>query len=86
MIQLKGPWKDGYAFDIHTIYSVFIQNNQNNPTFDTRRSPMGQCIYELKYGQHLPVLDKIVDLIVKDASFNEFIQVIDIILPVPPSN
>jgi len=87
MIQLKGPWKDGYAFDIHTIYSVFIQNNQyGHPTFDTRRSPMGQCIYELKYGQHLPVLDKIVDLIVKDASFNAFIQLIDIILPVPPSN
>jgi competence protein ComFC len=87
MIQINGPWKDGYAFDIHTIESIFTGNNEyGHATFDTKRSLMGQCLYELKYGQHLPVLEKIVDLIIKDGSFRKFINNIDIILPVPPSN
>ena len=87
MISVAGPWRSGFAFDIHTIESTFTGNNEfGHPTFDTKRSPMGQCIYELKYGQHLPVLEKIIKLIVKDADFKRFIQQIDIILPVPPSN
>lgn len=87
MIRVKGPWKKGYAFDIHTIESIYTGDNEfGHPTFDTKRSPMGQCIYELKYGQHLPVLDKIVEMILNDQSFNKFIEMIDVILPVPPSN
>lgn len=87
MIKLEGPWEKGYAFDVHTINSVFIGDNEfGHPTFDTTRSPMGQCIYELKYGQHLPVIDKIFDLLIKDRIFLRFINNIDIILPVPPSN
>ena len=87
MIKVKGPWKKGYAFDIHTISSIYTGDNQfGHPTFDTTRSPMGQCLYELKYGQHLPVIDKIVDLLVNDANFSRFIENVDIILPVPPSN
>jgi predicted amidophosphoribosyltransferase len=87
MIKLEGPWEKGYAFDIHSIESVCTGYNAfGYPTFDTTRSPMGQCIYELKYGQHLPVIDKIVDLLIKDSMFSRFIKNIDIILPVPPSN
>ena len=87
MIKVDGPWKKGYAFDIHTIESIYTGDNEyGHPTFDTKRSPMGQCIYELKYGQHLPILDKIVKMILKDPSFSKFIDIVDIILPVPPSN
>jgi len=87
MIQVDGPWIKGYAFDVHTIESTFTGNNVfGHPTFDTKRSPIGQFLYELKYGQHLPVLEKIVELIVNDRLFNRFINSIDIILPVPPSN
>jgi len=87
MIRLNGPWKEGYAFDIHTISSEFTGNNEyGHPTFDTKRSVMGQYLYKLKYGQHLPVISKIVALIQKDANFIRFISKIDIILPVPPSN
>ena len=87
MIQVNGPWKSGYAFDVHTKESNFTGDNEyGHPTFKTKRSSLGQYIYELKYGQHLPVLDNIVNLIVDDADFKRFIQKIDIILPVPPSN
>jgi len=87
MIKLDGPWKEGYAFDIHTISSIFTGNNQfDHPTFDTTRSPMGQCLYELKYGQHLPVLETIKKLLVESMELRSFISKIDIIVPVPPSN
>lgn len=87
MIKLIGPWEKGYAFDVHTISSVYTGDNEfGHPTFDTKRSPMGQCLYELKYGQHLPVIDRIVDLLINDSIFTKYIKKIDIILPVPPSN
>lgn len=87
MRKLEGPWEKGYAFDIHTIDSVFTGYNEyGHPTYDTTRSQMGQCLYELKYGQHLPVIDKIVDLLINNSKFTEYINNIDIILPVPPSN
>jgi len=58
MILIDGPWKKGYAFDIHTYESTFIGSNEfGHPMFYTKRSPMGQFLYELKYGQHLPVLE-----------------------------
>lgn len=84
---INGPWKEGYAFDIHTIASIYTGDNEfGHPTFSTQRSPMGQCLYELKYGQHLPVLDRIVEMVVNNEAFKSFIKKIDIILPVPPSN
>lgn len=87
MVKLEGPWKEGYAFDIHTISSTYTGDNQyGHPTFDTKRSPMGQCLYELKYGQHLPVLEKIKALITADKSLETFVKKIDLIVPVPPSN
>jgi predicted amidophosphoribosyltransferase len=87
MIKIKGPWKEGYAFDIHTTGSTCAgYNDSGYPTFDTTRSPMGQCLYELKYKQQSAALDSIVDIVLGDASFNEFIEMMDIIIPVPPSN
>jgi competence protein ComFC len=87
MIKLDGIWKEGYAFDLHTISSVYKGDNQyGHPTFDTVRSTMGQYLYELKYGQHLPVLEKIKQLLIESRELKEFISKIDVIVPVPPSN
>jgi len=36
MIKIEGSWEKGYAFDIHTISSVFTGDNEfGHPTFDT---------------------------------------------------
>lgn len=87
MVKLDGPWKEGYAFDIHTIKSEYTGNNESGyATFNTIRSPMGQCIYELKYGQHLPVLEQIKKMLLESTDLKKFIEKIDIIIPVPPSN
>jgi predicted amidophosphoribosyltransferase len=87
MIDILGPWNKGYAFDIHTIKSEYRgENEYGHPIFDTIRSPMGQYLYELKFGQKFPAIEKIVKLLLGDPAFAGFISSVDIILPIPPSN
>jgi predicted amidophosphoribosyltransferase len=87
MIDIMGPWKKGYAFDIHTIKSEYLgENEYGHPMFNTIRSPMGQCLYELKFGQKFSTIERIINLLLEDKGFNDFISIIDVILPVPPSN
>jgi predicted amidophosphoribosyltransferase len=87
MISISGPWKQGYAFDIHTLRSEYKGDNEyGHPVFDTIRSPMGQCLYEVKFGQKIAAIKKIIQLLLAEDTFVKFISNIDIILPVPPSN
>lgn len=53
MIQLKSDkWIEGYAFSVHTIYSIYVgENEYGHPQFDTKRSPMGELVHRLKYKQ-----------------------------------
>jgi predicted amidophosphoribosyltransferase len=87
MIDIVGPWNKGYAFDVHTIRSEYKgENTYGHPLFETIRSPMGQFLYELKFKQEFPAIEKIMELLLKEHTFNDFVSMIDIILPVPPSN
>jgi competence protein ComFC len=45
-IKLGNSWKIGYALDLHTISSV----PDGFGGFNTERSPLGQLVYDLKYG------------------------------------
>lgn len=48
--RIKGPWKDGYTLDEHTISSVPIGYDEFGHTlFDTKRSDVGERLYQLKY-------------------------------------
>jgi predicted amidophosphoribosyltransferase len=87
MIEIKGPWKQGYAFDIHTLKSEYVgENEYGHPQFNSVRSQMGQWLYELKYGQDSLIIDKIVGLLSASSDFSTFITNIDVIIPAPPSN
>ena len=87
MIELKGPWKLGYSFDVYTTSSVFIGNNQwGHPLFDNTYSPMGKLVKDFKYGQEVSKLSNILQLLIQDKDFNSYINNIDTILPVVPSN
>jgi len=80
-IKLKGPWDLGYALDEHTVSSV--PNEFGG--FDTVRSPMGQLIYDLKYGGVRSRVTKIAramtDLIRRKYEH----YCIDCLIAVPPS-
>lgn len=87
MIELRGPWKLGYSFDVYTTSSVFIGNNQwGRPLFDSTYSPMGQLVKDFKYGQEVSKLSNILQLLIQNKDFNSYINNIDTILPVVPSN
>lgn len=83
-IKLSGAWLQGYALDIHTLQSQFLGHDEfGHPVFDTKRSPMGDFLYELKYKSNKTVLKEIVDT---TAYFLRTWKIhIDGIIPVPPS-
>ena len=86
MIELKGNWKSGYAFDLHSLYSLYLgDNGYGRPTYDTKRTVMGDAVYKLKYQYDKQQLLKIKDLLQDDPNFLAFIQNIDIILSIPPT-
>jgi predicted amidophosphoribosyltransferase len=87
VITILGPWKQGFSFDIHTISSKCIGEDQyGRLQFDNKRSAMGQCLYKLKYGQDPSMISSIVDLLIQNTEFDAFIKSVDAILPTPPSN
>lgn len=79
-----GPWNDGRALDVHTLESTFIGNNQfGHPMFDTKRSPVGELLYRLKYRNDQAAVAQLAD------AAKRFLETwqppIDAIVPVPPS-
>ncbi len=46
-IVLKGKFKAGWALDYQTLYSIPIDPEHN--IFNTKRTEIGQLLYELKY-------------------------------------
>ncbi len=86
MIELKGNWKSGYAFDLHSLSSLYLGDNEyGRPTYDTKRTAMGDAVYKLKYQHDKQQVLKIIDLLQNDSNFLAFIQNMDIILPIPPT-
>ena len=82
--KLKGPWKDGYALDLHTISSVMIGHNEyGHPEFDTTYSEVGGLMHRLKYRSDKTALPELVEAAIS------FIRSWGIefsaIVPVPPT-
>jgi len=87
MINILGPWKTGYAFDIHTLKSKHIGDDQyGHPRFHSDRSPIGQCLYNLKFCQNFSEIANIINILSSNDDFKNFIKEIDVIVPTPPSN
>ncbi len=84
--EVQGAWRRGWTLDIHTTSSEFLGYDQNgHPQFDTKRSPLGELVYQLKYrGQQTAAQ---VAAVMADF-FNDkpdTIARIDVIIPIPPS-
>lgn len=81
VIKLIGNWQTGYAYDKHIEYSYFVgYDNSGNPMFDTKRTIMGDLVYQLKYQQKLENVSVIAELLLdKFSNFDKF----DMIVPAP---
>jgi competence protein ComFC len=83
MYTLNGNWAQGFAYDLHTLRSEYLgQNEHGHNAFNTTRTEMGELVYKLKYCDDISVIGKIVNLINKSEEFSD----INIIIPIPPSN
>ncbi len=85
--EVQGAWRRGWTLDLHTISSEFLGYDQNgHAQFDTKRSPLGELVYQLKYrGQHTATE---VGTVMAEF-FNDkptILSRIDMIVPVPSSS
>lgn len=47
---IEGPWLEGFTLDRHKVSSVFVgYDDRDYPRFDTQRTALGECVYQLKY-------------------------------------
>jgi predicted amidophosphoribosyltransferase len=82
--KLEGPWDLGFALDKHTLGSVYIGDNQyGHPQFDTKRSEVGEALYQLKYRHDESKAPVIAAQLAESlsASFGHGI----VVVPMPPS-
>jgi competence protein ComFC len=83
-MRVPGVWRQGYVLDYHTIRSEFLGHDEfGNPMFDTKRTEVGELLYQLKYRRNLEALDALVKATIQ---FVKGWQVtFDVIIPVPPT-
>lgn len=83
-MQINGAWRQGYVLDYHTVSSGFLGHDEfGNPMFDTKRTEVGELLYQLKYRRDPKALDSLVEAAVK---FVKSWQVsFEAVVPVPPT-
>ena len=55
--RVDGPWSEGFTLDNHTVSNVFLgYDDRDHARFDTLRTALGECVYQLKY-RHGPAVD-----------------------------
>ena len=82
-IELKGNWKRGFAYDVHTLDSVYMGVDEHgHDSWQTTRSEMGELLYRLKYQGDASVVGQIVDMLGKYKG----LETMDAIIPVPSTN
>jgi competence protein ComFC len=83
-MRIPGVWRQGYVLDYHTIHSAFLGHDEfGNPIFDTKRTEVGELLYQLKYRRNLEALDALVK------AATQFVKswrvTFDVVVPVPPT-
>jgi len=82
---LRGPWTSGFALHIHTISSEYLGEDQwGHAQFSTKRSPVGELLYQLKYRQDKKVVNELAEAAAGFCSRKWQLKV-DAIVPIPPS-
>lgn len=84
MRRLNGPWNGGLSLDKHTLHSVYTGDNEyGHPTFDTTRTEIGECLYQLKYKHDYNQVAIIANEL--SAAVSPEFGFISFVTPIPPS-
>jgi predicted amidophosphoribosyltransferase len=83
--EITGNWDRGYVLDKHTLSSTFIGYNESgHPLFDTKRSEVGEALFQLKYRNGR---DQVASLAKQVAtSIVPLFEKVELIIPMPASN
>lgn len=86
-IQVAGAWRLGWALDLHTTSSVLIGYDANGrEQFDTKRSPLGELVYQLKYKGQSQAADQIATAMAGFfADKSTLLAQIGLVVPMPAS-
>jgi predicted amidophosphoribosyltransferase len=86
--KISGNWFEGYALDFHTLSSTFLGYDEfGHPVFDTLRSEIGELLLKLKYRSDRSVLHDIIEATIYFIKHEWGIaDILDAIIPIPPSN
>lgn len=81
---IEGPWAAGYVLDLHTISSVHIGFDEfGHERWDTKRSEIGELLYQLKYRGDKSVLSELTNAA---TSFIRSWKInFSVVVPVPPT-
>ncbi|MCX7929047.1 MAG: phosphoribosyltransferase family protein [Patescibacteria group bacterium] len=82
--QLFGNWIEGWALDLHTIYSIPIAPEMN--IWDTKRPPIAEELYRLKYCYEQDRVDSIAKVAAEFLNKYKSKWQLDLIIPIPPSD
>jgi len=83
-MKIPGRWREGYALDHHTLSSIYIGDDEfGHPQFETKRSEVGELLYQLKYRGDETTIDSLVEAAA--AFLTTWNLSIDLIVPIPPS-
>jgi len=82
--SLAGPWDEGFALDLHTVSSQYLGDDAyGNPQFDTKRSEIGELVFQLKYRSDKSVAATLCETAADFAKGRKWAP--DLVIPVPPS-
>jgi predicted amidophosphoribosyltransferase len=83
-IPITGPWDEGFALDLHTVSSQYLGDDEyGNPQFDTKRSAVGELLFQLKYRSDKSVAAALCETAVDFVKARRWAP--DLVIPVPPS-
>jgi competence protein ComFC len=84
--DVQGAWRRGWTLDLHTQSSEFLGYDQNgHAQFETKRSPLGELLYQLKYRGQRTAAQVAVVMADFFANMPNTLGRIDVIIPMPPS-
>lgn len=85
-IKLIGSWTEGYALDYHVLSSEYLGVDAfGKDIFETKRTIMGELLYEFKYHYDFSKLNDIMELVTPFLVEWEISDKIDTILSAPAS-
>lgn len=85
--QVEGAWRRGWTLDLHTVSSVLIgYSASGREQFDTKRSELGELVYQLKYKGKSQAAEQIAAIMAEFFSDKPtLVSHIDLVVPVPAS-